>query len=45
MINESVLNSGVRAKLVEMRYQGKDHATLIGTEQSLYLKVAVLKIL
>lgn len=45
MINESVFESGVRAKLVEFRTQGKDHATLIGTEQSLYLKVAVLKIL
>lgn len=45
MINESVFESGVRAKLIEFRTQGKDHATLIGTEQSLYLKVAVLKIL
>lgn len=45
MVNESVFESGVRAKLVEFRTQGKDHATLIGTEQSLYLKVAVLKIL
>ncbi|MCQ2387591.1 MAG: class I SAM-dependent rRNA methyltransferase [Clostridia bacterium] len=44
MINESVFESGVNAKLVELRTQGKDHATLIGTEQSLYLKVAVLKI-
>ncbi len=44
MVNESVFESGVRAKLVEFRTQGKDHATLIGTEQSLYLKVAVLKI-
>lgn len=45
MINESVFESGKRAKLVEFRFQGKDHATLIGTEQSLYLKVAVLKII
>ena len=45
MINESVFESGVRAKLVEFRTQGKDHATLVGTEQSLYLKVAVLKVL
>ena len=44
MINESVFESGVRAKLVEFRTQARDHATLIGTEQSLYLKVAVLKI-
>lgn len=45
MIYESVFESGVRAKLVEFRTQSKDHASLIGTEQSLYLKVAVLKIL
>lgn len=45
MINESVFESGVRAKLVELRTQSKDHATLIGAEQGLYLKVAVLKIL
>ncbi len=45
MVNESVFESGVSAKLVEFRTQGKDHATLIGTEQSLYLKVAVLKII
>lgn len=45
MIEESVFESGVRAKTVELRFQGKDHATLIGTEQSLYLKVAILKIL
>lgn len=45
MINESVFESGVRAKLVEFRTQARDHATLIGTEQSLYLKAAVLKVL
>nr|MBO4518161.1 class I SAM-dependent rRNA methyltransferase [Clostridia bacterium] len=44
MINESVFESGVKAKLVELRTQGKDHASLIGTEQSLYLKVAILYI-
>jgi 23S rRNA (cytosine1962-C5)-methyltransferase len=45
MVNESVFESGVNAKLVEFRTQGKDHAVLIGTDQSLYLKVAILKIL
>lgn len=45
MVSESVFESGVKAKLIELRSQGKDHATLIGTEQSLYLKVAVLKVL
>ena len=45
MINESVFESGVKAKLVELRTQGKDHACLIGTEQSLYLKVAILYVI
>ena len=45
MINESVFESKVKAKLVELRTQGKDHATAIGTNTGLYLKVAVLKII
>jgi 23S rRNA (cytosine1962-C5)-methyltransferase len=45
MIQESVVESGIQAKLVEFRTQGKDHATLIGTDESLYLKVAVLRVL
>lgn len=45
MINESVFESGVSAKLVELRSQGKDHSTMIGNDEGLYLKVAVLKIL
>ena len=44
MIEESVAESGVAAKLVELRMQGKDHASVIGGGESLYLKVAVLKI-
>ena len=45
MIKESVIESGVRAKLVEIRMQGKDHSTFIGYDESLYLKVAVIKVL
>ena len=45
MINESVYESKVKAKLVELRTQGKDHASLIGTDQSLYLKVAFLHVI
>jgi len=45
MLKESVAATGVDARLVELRTQGKDHATLIGTEEALYLKVAVLHIL
>ncbi len=45
MVFESVKESKVKAKLVEMRYQSKDHAIKIGTDSALYLKVAILKIL
>ncbi len=45
MIKQSVFESGVRAKLVELRTQGKDHAVCIGYDESLYLKVAVIKVL
>lgn len=45
MIKESVFESGVRAKLVELRTQGKDHAVCIGYDESLYLKAAVIKVL
>ena len=44
MIKESVFESGRRARLVEIRTQGKDHAVSVGNDESLYLKVAVLKI-
>jgi 23S rRNA G2069 N7-methylase RlmK/C1962 C5-methylase RlmI len=42
MIKESVQNAKADAKIVELRLQGKDHATLIGADESLYLKVAVI---
>ncbi|MBE5742885.1 MAG: class I SAM-dependent rRNA methyltransferase [Clostridiales bacterium] len=45
MIKDSVKESGVKAKLVELRMQGKDHATTIGYDESLYLKVAVIKVI
>lgn len=45
MIEESVFESKRKCKIVEMRYQGKDHATVVGNDQSLYLKVAVIKVL
>ena len=44
MIRESVIESGVKAKLVEIRSQGKDHASAIGYDEGLYLKVAVIKV-
>lgn len=45
MIKDSVSGAKVNAKLVELRTQGKDHATLIGTDETMYLKVAVIKIM
>jgi 23S rRNA (cytosine1962-C5)-methyltransferase len=45
MIRESVLESKVYGRLVEVRSQGKDHAILIGTEESAYLKVAVVQVI
>ncbi|NLD25854.1 MAG: class I SAM-dependent rRNA methyltransferase [Acholeplasmataceae bacterium] len=45
MLQESVLASKVYGRLVEVRSQGKDHAILIGTEESSYLKVAVIQVL
>ena len=44
MIRESVMESGIRAKLIEIRTQGKDHASMVGYDEGLYLKVAVLKV-
>ena len=45
MLAQSAIESGKRVKLVELRAQGKDHASLIGFDESIYLKVAVLYIL
>ena len=44
MIEESVIRSKAKAKLVELRFQGKDHATLINYQESLYLKVAIINV-
>ncbi len=45
MLAKASNESGKRVKLVELRTQGKDHASLIGFEESVYLKVAVLYVL
>jgi len=45
MLKESISITGVNAKLVELRTQAKDHAILIGLDEALYLKVAVLHVL
>lgn len=45
LLDESVNHAKVKAKLVEMRYQARDHASLINLSESLYLKVAILNII
>ena len=45
MLAQSASESGKKVKLVELRTQGKDHASLIGFEESIYLKVAVLYVM
>ena len=42
MIKESLMQAGVQAKMLEFRVQSRDHGTLIGLDEGLYLKVAVL---
>ena len=45
MIEESSNFSGVKTRLVELRFQGKDHAMLLSLPESLYLKVAILNVI
>ena len=45
MIKESAAQAGVRAKMIEFRTQARDHGTLVGLDEGLYLKVAVLAII
>ena len=45
MIKESASQSGVRTKMLEFRTQSRDHGTLIGLDEGLYLKTAVLAVL
>lgn len=44
MIEESINRAKLKVKIVEMRYQAKDHASLANLPESLYLKVAVMKV-
>ena len=42
MLFEAAENAGVAVKLVELRTQSRDHASLLGFDESLYLKSVVL---
>jgi 23S rRNA (cytosine1962-C5)-methyltransferase len=45
MVAQSARECGKRVKLVELRAQGKDHASILGYDEGVYLKVAVLYLL
>ena len=44
-IRQAVFESGKKAQMVELRTQACDHSSLLNTDESLYLKFAVLRIL
>lgn len=43
MITEASFTSNIPVRLVESRAQARDHASLIGSDEGIYLKVCVLK--
>jgi len=45
MLAEAARECGVTLKLISLREQGKDHASIVGFEESLYLKTAFLYIM
>lgn len=42
MLKDAAVDSGRRVQMIEFRSQGRDHPTLLGSNESLYLKCAVL---
>ncbi len=44
MLEEAKLDSGRVAQMIDFRIQGSDHPTLLGSEETLYLKLAVLRV-
>jgi 23S rRNA (cytosine1962-C5)-methyltransferase len=44
MLLEAANDSGRLVQMIEFRIQGKDHPTLLGSEESLYLKCVILRI-
>ena len=45
MINESISHANKKAKLINLSFQGKDHASLLNMDEALYLKVAVIQVM
>ncbi len=44
MLTEAAEDAGKIVQMVEFRIQGKDHPTLLGSDESLYLKCLVLRV-
>ncbi len=45
MVAEAAYECGVTVKLVALREQARDHASIVGFEESLYLKTAILYVI
>ena len=45
MLNDAALDAKRTIRMIEFRTQAKDHPTLLGSEESLYLKCVVLNVL
>lgn len=45
MISESIAHAKVEAKLIDLSFQGKDHASLLNMDEALYLKVAIIQVM
>lgn len=44
MIRRAAIESGRKVSLLELRTQSRDHPSLLGTDESLYLKCAILEV-
>lgn len=44
MLKSAALSVGVKVRLLELRMQSRDHSMLLGSEESMYLKCAILYI-
>ena len=45
MLEDAVVDSKRQVRLVDFRIQSPDHPTMLGSDESLYLKCAVLHII
>jgi 23S rRNA (cytosine1962-C5)-methyltransferase len=45
MINEAAVDVRRRVRIIEIRYQAKDHPVAVNADESLYLKCVMLQVL